>query len=199
MHISEGVLNAPILLSGALLACTILAIAYRKMHNEDIAKIAVLSALFFLASFIHVPVGPSSVHLILVGLVGALLGLQAFIAIFIALLLQSLLFGYGGIKTLGINLCILASPALLASWLFVHSPKQKPYRHIAWFLIGFLPLMLSALLLSLILALNGEAFVLAAKIALGAHIPVMVIEGLISLFALQFIYTVSPQILEKVR
>lgn len=197
MHISEGVLNAPILATGALISLGALTLAYKTMRNEDISKIAVLSALFFLASFIHVPVGPSSVHLILAGLVGALLGLQAFIAIFIALLLQSLLFGYGGITTLGINLCILASPALLASWLFTHAPLKKPYRQISWFLIGFLPLMLSAILLSFVLAFNGEAFMVAAKVALGAHIPVMIIEGLIALFALQFIDKVAPSILEK--
>ena len=197
MHISEGVLNATILASGAIIALGALSISYRKMHTDEIPKIAVLSALFFLASFIHVPVGPSSVHLILGGLVGALLGLQAFIAIFIALLLQSLLFGYGGITTLGINLCILASPALLASWLFRHTPTKSPYRQGVWFLIGFLPLCLSALLLSCVLALNGDAFFTAAKVALGAHVPVMIIEGLIALFALQFIAKVSPKIMEK--
>ena len=196
MHISEGVLNAPILIAGATFSFVALTYSYKKMKNEEIPKIAVLSALFFLASFIHVPIGPSSVHLILCGLVGALLGSQAFIAIFIALLLQAILFGYGGLTTLGINLFILATPTFLAAFMLKYSPQKSPKRQIVWFLIGFLPVAISASLLSLTLALNGEAFRVAASIALGAHLPVMVIEGLIALFALEFIQKVSPSILE---
>jgi cobalt/nickel transport system permease protein len=43
----------------------------------------VLSATFFVASLIHVPVGPSSVHLIMSGLAGLVLGWTAFPALFV--------------------------------------------------------------------------------------------------------------------
>lgn len=72
-----------------------------------------MSAMFFIASFIHIPIGPTSIHLILSGLIGAFLGFNAGLAIFAALLLQALLFGYGGITVLGVNLLMIASPAVL--------------------------------------------------------------------------------------
>lgn len=197
MHISEGVLNPQILITGAVISSAALLYAFKTLENEDIPKIAVLSALFFLASFIHVPLGPTSVHLVLGGLVGAFLGVRAFLAIFVALLLQGLLFGYGGLTTMGVNLFVLASPALIASYFLKVTPKKDVLKYAVWFLVGFLPVGLSALLLSTVLALNGEAFRVAAGIALGAHVPIMIIEGFISLFAISFIKKVSPSILEK--
>ena len=65
--------------------------------------VAILAAAFFVGSLIHVPIGPSSVHLILNGLLGMLLGWAAFPSIFVALMLQAILFQYGGITVLGVN------------------------------------------------------------------------------------------------
>ena len=42
-------------------------------------------------------------HLILNGLLGMLLGWAAFPSIFVALMLQAILFQYGGITVLGVN------------------------------------------------------------------------------------------------
>ena len=109
MHLSEGLLRSEILVGGAILSSAFTLYAFKTLKDEEIPKTAVLSALFFLASFVHVPIGPVSVHLVLGGLVGAMLGLRAFIAIFVALFLQGILFGFGGLTTLGINLFNLAA------------------------------------------------------------------------------------------
>lgn len=45
---------------------------------ESIPKVGVLSSAFFVATLIHVPVGPSSIHLVLNGLMGVMLGWAAF-------------------------------------------------------------------------------------------------------------------------
>jgi len=195
MHLSEGLLRPEILMGGALLSASLTFYAFKTLKDEEIPKTAVLSALFFLASFIHVPVGPTSVHLVLGGIVGAMLGFRAFIAIFVALFLQGILFGFGGLTTLGINLFNLATPTLIGYWLFLLPVQKRITKDILWFFIGFLPLALSAVLLSLTLALNGDVFMDAAKIALLAHLPLMVIEGIITLLALRFIEKVSPTLL----
>lgn len=195
MHLSEGILKPEILIVGAFISTALTLYSFKSLKDEEIPKTAVLSALFFLATFIHIPIGPTSVHLILGGLVGALLGIHSFIAIFVALLLQALLFGFGGITTLGINLFNLATPALFAGLLFMMPVRYEWQKNILWFSLGFIPLFLSALLLSLTLSINGELFYDAAKLALIAHFPVMVIEGLITLFALRFIEKVSPSLL----
>lgn len=199
MHISEGLLEPQILIGGAVITLGITAYAVKKLKNEEIPLVSVFSALFFLGSFIHVPVGPVSVHLILNGIIGGILGLRAFIAIFIALLIQGLIFGYGGVSTLGINTFNLAFPALLSWYMLSFNIKNTLFRKIQYFFIGSVSVLLSAILLSLTLALNGDSFVDAAKIALVAHIPIMLIEGIITMFALLFLDRVYPQLLRSCR
>ena len=199
MHISEGVLQPEILIVGAVITLGITAYALKKLKNEEIPLVAVFSALFFLSSFIHIPAGPVSIHLILNGIIGAILGVRAFIAILIALLLQGLLFGYGGISTLGINTLNLALPALLGWFILSLHVNNVLFKKIQYFLIGFIPVSISALFLSTTLALNGEAFVDAAKVALMAHVPVMFVEGIITMFALVFLDKVYPQILRSIK
>jgi ABC-type Co2+ transport system permease subunit len=98
MHISEGVLSAPVLVGGAALTVAGLGVALKKLRNEDIPKVGFLSAGFFVAGLIHVPIGFASVHLVLNGLVGIILGWLSFPAIFVGLLLQSIMFQYGGLQ-----------------------------------------------------------------------------------------------------
>ena len=100
MHISEGVLSAPVLVSGGALAAAGTAIGLKKIDYDHIARVGILSATFFVASLVHVPIGPSSVHLIMNGIVGLLLGWAAFPAILVALVLQAVLFQFGGITAL---------------------------------------------------------------------------------------------------
>ncbi|WP_024954588.1 cobalt transporter CbiM [Sulfurospirillum arcachonense] len=199
MHISEGVLKPEILIAGAIVSLVVSIYALKKLKNEEIPLVAVFSALFFLASFIHVPIGPTSVHLILNGIIGAILGTRAFIAILIALLLQGLLFGYGGVSTLGINTLNLALPSLLGFAIISLHVDNAILKKIQYFLIGFLPISLSALFLSTTLALNGESFMVAAEIAFMAHVPIMFLEGFITMFALLFLEKVYPKILKQIK
>jgi len=134
MHISEGVLSAPVLLAGAVLSLVGLTLGLKKIKNEDIPKVAVLSSAFFVASLIHIPIGPTSAHLVLNGLVGMLLGWSAFPSIFVALVLQAILFQFGGLTTLGVNTFSMAMPGVLSYYIFrkmIHK-KCSIYRRISW-------------------------------------------------------------------
>ena len=117
MHISEGVLSVPALASGWVAAAAILALGLKKTSASQLPKAAVFGSAFFLASLVKVPVGGSSAHFALLGLMGLTLGYAAVPAIFIALFLQALLFQFGGLLSLGANTVIMALPALL-SYLF---------------------------------------------------------------------------------
>ena len=114
MHISEGVLSPAVLGAGAVLAAAGIVIGLRKLDYDRLMTVAILAAAFFVGSLIHVPIGPSSVHLILNGLLGMLLGWAAFPSIFVALMLQAILFQYGGITVLGVNTFNMAFPAVAA-------------------------------------------------------------------------------------
>jgi cobalt/nickel transport system permease protein len=118
VHISDGVLAPAWWLGGLLIAAMLLIVAASGLKDEEIPQVALLSAAFFVASLIHVRVGPTSVHLLLNGLVGVVLGRRAGLAIFVGLALQVTLLGHGGFTTLGINSCILTLPALLAWGMF---------------------------------------------------------------------------------
>lgn len=196
MHISEGVLSGPVLLGGAGLAAVGTAIGLKKIDYDQIMTVAMLSAAFFIASLVHVPIGPANAHLVLSGLLGVILGWAAFPSILVALLLQAVLFQFGGLTVLGLNTFTMAAPAVLCFYLF--RPllrKGSGSRFAAAFCVGALAILLSALFTATALALSGEAFENAAKALLIAHVPVMIIEGIITGFAYTFLAKVKPEAL----
>jgi cobalt/nickel transport system permease protein len=198
MHISEGVLSAPVLVGGAALTAAGLGVALKKLRNEDIPKVGVLSAGFFVAGLIHVPIGFASVHLVLNGLVGIILGWLSFPAIFVALLLQSIMFQYGGITALGVNTFNMAVPALVSYTLFarlVTKTSNSLLCSVSAFMAGSLAIFLSGILVGISLYLTGEAFLPAAKVVVAGHIPVMVIEGIITAACVTFLKKVKPELL----
>lgn len=198
MHISEGICSPPVLAAGMFLAAAGVAYGTKKIETENIPKVGVLSSAFFVVSLIHIPVGPAGVHLVLNGLMGLLLGWAAFPAIMIALLLQGVLFQYGGITSLGVNTVNMALPAVLCYYLFRGLVKSGDIRRIAiaGFACGFLSLMLSIAAVALTLLLTERGFLVAAQVILAVHVPVMVIEGLITTFALLFLRKAKPEIIE---
>ncbi len=123
VHISDGVLTAPWLAGGFVLAALLLWLGARGLHDEEIPRIAILTAAFFVSSLIHIRVGPTSIHLLLTGMVGVLLGRRAPLAVFVGLLLQAALIGHGGYYALGVNACVMTAPALLC-WLLFQALHQ---------------------------------------------------------------------------
>lgn len=198
MHISEGVLSAPVLLGGAVLATVGTAIGLRKTDYDHLMTVAILSSAFFVGSLIHVPIGPSSAHLILNGLLGAILGWAAFPAILTALFLQAVLFQFGGVTALGVNTFNMAFPAVVCFYLFrplmLHSGLR---RTLGAFACGFSGVLLAGLLTAISLAFTDEGFLAAAKIILIGHIPIMIIEGIITAAAVGFLSKIRPEILQS--
>jgi cobalt/nickel transport system permease protein len=197
MHISEGVLPFPTLAIGYAAAGAGMAFGLQKLKEEAIVRTALMSCVFFTASFIHIPVGPAQIHLVLNGLIGLLCGWSSFVAIGIALLLQAVLFQFGGITTLGINTANMALPAVCCFLLF--SPLLRRHRVNAvtvGFFTGILSVFLAAILLCLSLLSAGEAFWPAARLVFASNIPLMIADGLLTGMVLQFIVRVKPELLK---
>jgi cobalt/nickel transport system permease protein len=196
MHISEGVLSGPVLISGGALAAAGTAVGLKKLDYDRIARAGILSAAFFVASLIHVPVGPANAHLILNGLVGLLLGWAAFPAILVALMLQAMLFQFGGITALGVNTIIMALPAVICYLVFSRFLHKRPLVALsAAFACGFLSVLMGAVLLGLALIFTEENFFEVSAIVIAAHIPVMIIEGAITAVCVSFLKKVQPTML----
>src|SRR6478752_187381 len=128
VHISDNVLAPPFWLAGFAVAAVLLGVAMWRVREDEIPRIGLLTAAFFVASSIHVKVPPSSVHLLLNALVGVVLGRRAPLAIAVGLFLQAALLGHGGYSTLGVNTTIIAVPALMADRLFRALAGPRPSR-----------------------------------------------------------------------
>lgn len=199
MHISEGVLSGPVLAGSAVFAAAGVALGLRRLPDERIALAGLLCAMFFVASLIHVPVGVTSVHLVLNGICGVLLGWSAFPVILVALLLQALLFGFGGLTTLGVNTLVMGVPAVLCGAAFRAGAGRAVPRAAAWraAALGAGSIALGIGLMAAALWLSGGAtFMPLIAVALAGHLPVMIIEALVTGFLVAAIARTRPALLE---
>lgn len=197
MHISDGVLPLSVTIGGYAAGGVLVAWSARRTRNEEMPKLAVMTAAFFVASLVHVPFGPTSVHLIIPGLTGALLGPSAFLSISLGLLLQSLLFQFGGLTALGANALMMGLPALVCGWLFQKFKGRTITRQaVAGGVVSALGIVQAAVILALLLSTGGEDFYGVAKIALLAHVPVIIVEGAVGAFTVGFLARVKPALLQ---
>lgn len=204
MHTPDGILPLPVTLAGYGAAIGIAALCVRRIRaredpRAEVPRAALLSAAFFVAALIHVPLPPVSVHLTLNGLLGVVLGWFAFPAILIGLFLQAVMFGHGGLTTLGVNAVIMGVPALAAAALFRLRPRGDP---VMGFVAGSGAVALSVLLFAVILLTNLPAHLDAgmerravAALAL-AHLPPILLEGVLTAMLVAFFRRVSPAFLE---
>lgn len=211
MHIPDGVL--PVAVSAAGYATTGAAtwVSMRKIDRQEdplagVPKASLLTAAFFVASWIHVPIPPTSVHLVLNGLLGAVLGWYAFPAILIGLFFQAALFQHGGLTTLGVNATVMGVPALLAHFIFrmrSHLDRGRPlWTGVFGFLAGAVGLGLAVVLFSTLLVttlpahLDAEAERASVWALALAHVPLIALEGAFTALVAVFLQRVKPDLLE---
>lgn len=200
-HIPDGVVSVPVLVAGAAVTLAGCGYALKRLPPERIPQVAILSAVFFVASLVHFPVGPSSVHLILNGLTGVMLGWASFPAILIALLLQAVMFGFGGVVVLGVNVMNMAVPAVIAGLLFTLLHRRADGNHrrsvIAAGFCGGLGVLLTTVAVALSLALSGREFIPAAKLIVLTHVPVIIIEAAFTAAAMGLVLRVKPDFIAR--
>ena len=198
MHISEGILSGSVLLAGWAGTAAGVAVGLRKTDTSRIVRTALISSAFFLASLVNVRIGPSSTHLSLLAPIGLILGWGVFPAVLVALLLQALLFQFGGLLVLGINTFIMGFAALSVYLLFgkaIRESKRKTFTVFMSFLAGTLAVMIGAGLAGMCLGLTDNNFINAAKLLVTAHIPLAVIEGAVTSFMVLWLKKAAPEFL----
>ncbi|ADG94260.1 cobalamin (vitamin B12) biosynthesis CbiM protein [Arcobacter nitrofigilis DSM 7299] len=196
MHIADGVLTleSTAVVSAISLVC--LYISIKSIKDEKITLAAAMSAMFFIATFIHVPLGVTQIHLVLIGVIGILIGWMSFISIFIALVLQALLLGYGGVVSLGVNLFVMGMPAIIVYYLYNMDITNRLNEKVKFFLVGFLGTFFATLFLAIILLFSKPEYEYASYTIFIVDSGAMIIEGIISMFLLQFIKKTYPKILK---
>jgi cobalt/nickel transport system permease protein len=187
------------LISGLALTAFLLYFSLRKVQAEEISKISLITAALFVASLVHFPVGPTSVHLIMNGLAGIMLGRRAFASVFVALALQSAFFQHGGLTAIGVNALNMGVPALLAWQIFERRRGlSSPKREVVFAgMAGGLAVLAATLMVSAELLVTGEGFREIAILVLAAHIPVALIESVVTGAAAGFLVRTRPEMLQS--
>jgi cobalt/nickel transport system permease protein len=211
MHIPDGIVPVAVAASGYAVTGAATWYSLRKINQEEdprahVPKAALLTAAFFVASWIHIPVPPTSVHLVLNGLLGVILGWYAFPAILIGLFFQAVMFQHGGLTTLGVNAAMMGIPALIAYGIFqlrLRVAKPDNVRVSAFFgfiaaavgfglaVVVFYGLLITTVPTELNVAMEQTAITVLAL----AHIPVMLIEGALTAMLVVFLMRVKPELL----
>lgn len=213
MHIPDGILPIHVTVAGYAVTAAVTWYSVRQINRKEnprqyVPKASLLTAAFFVASWIHIPVPPTSVHLVLNGLLGAMLGYFAFPAILIGLFFQAIMFQHGGLTTLGVNAVIMGVPALIAHYIFrlrkVGNRENRTKTAIFGFLAGALAIGISVALFVIILITNipADIDVVTERSAVYtlaiAHLPLMAIEGVITSMLTVFLQRVRPRVLDGV-
>ena len=186
------------MIGGAAVAVTGITLGLKRLQSDRLSLTALFAAAFFVASTIHIPVGIGSVHLILNGVAGIFLGWAVFPAFLIALVLQALLFSFGGFSVLGVNLCIMALPALVVHYLSRPLLRELTRKRLisTGILAGVLGVGGSALIASLVLAMDGgKQYVDLIGLLIVSHLPVFVVDSLISVGVLLTLAKMMPEAL----
>ena len=199
MHLQDGILSAPVLVGGAGLAAVGIALGLRQLDEGAIPRTAVLAAAFFALSLVAIPLGPTSVHLLLGGLMGLVLGVRTFPAVLVAIVLQEVLFGFGGLTTLGVNTVVLAGPPVLIAGALGPWLRRAPLAT-ATLAAGAgagLSVALSAAMMALALASSDGAFRLAAGVVVAAHLPLALVEAFLTTMIFGFLARTRPDIVGR--
>lgn len=200
-HVPDGILALPVLIGGGVIAAAGVAIGLRALDDRAIPRVALLSAVFFAASLVSVPVGPASVHLLLSGLMGILLGAGIFPAVLVALMLQAVLFGFGGLTTLGVNTVNIALPGALAGLVLGPAIRAQAVPARAGALAGLgaaLAVLATGVGVALSLWLSSPDFVPVARVMLVTYLPLACAEAAVTAVVVGFLARVEPRSLQPV-
>ena len=207
MHLPDGIVPVELALAGYVASGALTAFALARVNRlpdprAGIPRAAMLTTVFFAASLVAIPVPPMSVHLVLSGLMGVMLGWFAMPAIVVGLFLQAVLFGHGGVTTLGLNGLILGLPALLAFGVWRGAGRRWP--DVAALAAGggavvlALAIFTAIVLAGLPVVLDAGAETLAIKALLLAHLPLVLAEGGVVLVLLRVLRRVEPALVPHV-
>lgn len=213
MHIPDGFVPPSICVAGYGISGGFIWYSLREIRRDsnpqaNIPKSALFTAVFFIASLIHIPAPPplTSFHLVLNGMMGTLLGYYAFLAIPIGLFFQAVMFQHGGMSTLGINSLIMGLPAIVGYYIFslrrrFPGHKQR-WTKILAFLSGATAILLSATMFASIAIatispeLDAGTERAAIYLSLGSYLIQALVEGTFTVMIVSFLEKVKPELLK---
>ncbi len=204
MHIPDAFMPLPQAAVYWLLAIIFIALALkwaRKELNEDkIPLVAVLAAGIFAIQAFNLPVGMgTSGHLVGGALAAIVLG-SPYAAVFIltiVLIIQGVIFGDGGITTMGaniINMGVIGGFVGFYSYTGIKSATKNTY--ISAGIAAWLACLIAALACAIEMAIAGTFPLVPGLVAMGLyHAIIGIIEGVITAGAIYLIASARPDLL----
>lgn len=186
---------------GAAAAAAAVAAGVRSLDERQIPRVAIVSSAFFALSLFSIPIGPSSIHLLLGGLMGLILGLAIFPAVLAALLLQSVMFGFGGLTSLGVNTINIALPGAIAGLVFAPLVARADPARAALYggLCSGCAVLGTGLMVSLSLYASSSDFATTSQVVAFSYAPLLIVEALVTGFCISFVKRVKPELLARAR
>ncbi len=214
MHIPDGYLSpqtyVPLYAVFIGLAATAVKRVKKQLTARIIPFLGMAAAFSFLIMMFNIPVpGGTTGHAVGAAVIALIFGPWiASVAVSVAIIIQALVFGDGGITALGANCVNIAFVMSFSAWGFyklVAGNSQHPLRiNVAAFLSGYVSLTLAAVITALelgiqpIIAASPDGTPLYAPYPLKIAIPAMavehlllfgIVEGLVTLFVFRYFYT----------
>ncbi len=205
MHISDGLMAPVVWIAGMAIALAFVALAFYRVdrHLEDrtVPYMAILAAGIFLAQMLNFPIiGGTTGHLIGAALAVVLLGPWGAIAvIFTILVIQSLVFGDGGVTALGLNTLNMAIIGSLAAWGAMRLTPRRfrlPGIAVAAWVSVFLGATACAIELAFSHAIDpsyGIDGIIALPTMMGLYSVIGVGEAIITVSIVAFLAKVAPE------
>jgi cobalt/nickel transport system permease protein len=195
MHIPDGYLSPQTYIPLAGVFVSVAAVAVKKVKSDvsarDIPYLGMAAAFSFIIMMFNLPVpGGTTGHAVGSAVIAILFGpWAATIAVSVALIIQALIFGDGGITAIGANCFNMAVFMPFTAYyifkLFSNDPARKGRVSFAAFISGYLSLVMAAILTAVefgiqpIIASTADGKALYCPYDLSIAIPAMAIEHLL--------------------
>lgn len=221
MHIPDGYLSPQtyIPLYGVFIATAAIAVkkVKKKVDKKMVPFLGMAAAFSFLIMMFNIPIpGGTTGHAVGAAIVTLLLGpWVAFIAVSVALIIQALMFGDGGITAIGANCFNMALVIPFVAWyifkILAGSGSSQLRVGIAAFLAGYVSLVVSAIFVGAelgiqpLIATGSDGNPLYSPYPLKIAIPTMalehlllfgIIEGIVTMAIFRYFLKNNPEMIE---
>lgn len=223
MHIPDGYLSPQTYLPlyGVFITSAVVAVkkVEKKIEKKFVPYLGMASAFSFLIMMFNIPIpGGSTGHAVGGAVIALLFGpWVAFISVSVALIIQALVFGDGGITALGANCVNMALVLPFSAWmifkLIAGKNPSTGRQNIAAFFSGYVALNVAALVTAIefgiqpLIASGPDGNPLYSPYPLKVAVPAMVVEhlffgiaeGLVTLLIFKYFYKHNNELVEAIK
>jgi cobalt/nickel transport system permease protein len=195
MHIPDGYLSPQTYIPLVVVFVSVAAVAVKKVKNDvsvrNIPYLGMAAAFSFIIMMFNLPIpGGTTGHAVGSAVIAILFGpWAATIAVSVALIIQALIFGDGGITAIGANCfnmaVVMPFTAYCTFKLFSKNPARKSRVSFAAFVSGYLGLVMAAMITAIefgiqpMIASTSDGKALYCPYDLSIAIPAMALEHLL--------------------